>query len=202
MKTQKFFSSVLLMSAFCLRAFATIHTVQVANFSFTPGSFSASVGDTVRWQWVSGSHTTTSTSVPSGAGTWDAPMNSSNPTFSYVILFAGTYNYKCTPHGFTGTFTATVAGIEENEVTNFLLKDLFPNPVVKDAHLVFETKESVNLILVVYDLSGKKVQEYFTKSEAGESKFEFDTSLLPAGNYIYSLVAGNKKITRKFSVVK
>jgi plastocyanin len=42
----------------CVCAFnvkATIHTVQVANFQFTPASINTvSVGDTVRWIWVRG----------------------------------------------------------------------------------------------------------------------------------------------------
>jgi len=67
------------------------------------------VGDTVKWVWISGSHTTTSTSVPTDAASWDSPINSSNTSFSYKVTVAGAYDYKCTPHaamGMVGSFTA------------------------------------------------------------------------------------------------
>jgi plastocyanin len=94
-------------------AFATKHVVNVQNFSFTPASIpNVQLGDTIRWVWLSGSHTTTSTTIPSGAATWDSPLNSSNTSFEYKVVVAGTFNYKCTPHasmGMTGSFSTASA---------------------------------------------------------------------------------------------
>ena len=90
--------------------FAVTHTVQVGNYYFNPSSLNVEVGDIVKWVWVQGSHTTTSSSIPGGAASWDAPINSGNQTYSYTVTVAGVYNYVCTPHagmGQTGTFTAT-----------------------------------------------------------------------------------------------
>ena len=90
--------------------FAVTHTVQVGNYYFNPSSLNVEVGDIVKWVWVQGSHTTTSSSIPGGATSWDAPINSGNQTYSYTVTVAGVYNYVCTPHagmGQTGTFTAT-----------------------------------------------------------------------------------------------
>ncbi len=94
-----------------LTAGATTYTVQVANFQFSvPGGSStvnASVGDTITWVWVSGSHTTTcdpaspqgsGNSLPAGAATWNSPINSTNKTFSYKLTVAGVYKYWCIPH--------------------------------------------------------------------------------------------------------
>ncbi len=94
-----------------MSAHATIHTVNVANFSFTPNAVNAIVGDTMQWHWVSGNHTTTSTSVPVGAATWDSPMNSSTQTFQYILTVPGNYSYDCTIHSsiMTGTITVTAA---------------------------------------------------------------------------------------------
>jgi len=89
---------------------ATTHTVQVGNYYFNPNTLNVEVGDTVKWVWVQGSHTTTSTTIPSGAATWDHPINSGSTSYSYKVTVAGTYNYKCTPHaamGHLGSFTAT-----------------------------------------------------------------------------------------------
>jgi plastocyanin len=100
--------SVLMFSAIP-GSFAVVHIIHVGNFYFNPSSISnVNTGDTVRWVWDNGSHTTTSTSVPAGASSWDTPLNSSNTSFEYYPVVAGTYNYKCTPHfamGMTGSFT-------------------------------------------------------------------------------------------------
>lgn len=95
-------------------AFATIHTIQVgtgSGFSFSPSSgLSVQAGDTVEWVWASGTHTTTSGTIPSGAASWNANITSSATTFSYVPTVAGTYNYYCVYHqsmGMTGSFTVT-----------------------------------------------------------------------------------------------
>jgi plastocyanin len=92
-------------------AFATTHEVLVEDFQFTPANLNVNVGDTIKWTWVSGDHTTTSTTIPSGATSWNAPMTSDNTTFLYKITEAGTYNYKCIPHasfGMVGTITASI----------------------------------------------------------------------------------------------
>lgn len=84
----------------------TKYTVTVNSSNFSPNSLNVNVGDTIMWVLGSGNHTTTSTSVPSGAATWDSPINGTTTSFTYVVSVIGTYNYKCTPHGFTGSFTA------------------------------------------------------------------------------------------------
>jgi plastocyanin len=89
-------------------AYATKWIINVQSFSFSPSSLpSVFVGDTVRWAWINGNHTTTSTVIPPGALTWDHPLNVSNQFFEYVPTIVGTYNYKCTPHaamGMVGSF--------------------------------------------------------------------------------------------------
>ncbi|MCW5935433.1 MAG: hypothetical protein KIT45_14225 [Fimbriimonadia bacterium] len=52
------------------------------------------VGDTVRWQWISGSHTTTS-----ATNLWNANLNSVTRTFNFTFNQPGTFNYRCVPHG-------------------------------------------------------------------------------------------------------
>lgn len=85
----------------------------MANFAFTPSSFTINLGDTVKWVWVSGSHTTKSTNIPNGASSWDHAINSSsgNTSFIYVPSVTGTYNYKCNIHPTTmlGSFTVVCA---------------------------------------------------------------------------------------------
>src|SRR5438552_7060576 len=79
-------------------SFATTHLVEVSNFQFSPATVNAVVGDTIKWTWVSGFHTTTSTTVPAGAATWDANIQGAGQTFSYKLTVEGTYNYLCSVH--------------------------------------------------------------------------------------------------------
>jgi hypothetical protein len=58
----------------------------------------------VRWVWINGIHTTTSATIPPSAPIWDHPISVSNQSFEYIPTIVGTYNYKCTPHLFLGSF--------------------------------------------------------------------------------------------------
>lgn len=97
------------------QAQGTTVTITVSSDQFTPNNVSVSVGDSIKYQWVSGLHTTTcdgvfpGTSLPSGAATWDAPMDDLHPVFIYVVTVPGTYNYVCIPHAplMAGQFTAS-----------------------------------------------------------------------------------------------
>lgn len=101
---------VIILSLFLVNGvFAVKHTVNVQNYSFVPANLNVQVGDTIRWVWVNGSHTTTSTTIPGSAPSWDEPINSSNTSYEYRVTVAGVYNYLCTPHSSSqiGSFTAT-----------------------------------------------------------------------------------------------
>jgi plastocyanin len=84
--------------------------VRVQNFTFQPATINAHVGDVIIWRFVNGMHTTTSTSVPAGAQTWNAPIDSSHTQFRYRIQVAGTYQFQCNFHfaqGMVGTINVS-----------------------------------------------------------------------------------------------
>lgn len=109
---------LLLLTCLCFSHWAkgTTHTIQVSNYTFTPTILNnVFVGDTVRWVWINGTHTTTcdqnadpSTYLPTGAATWNALITSTNPEFKYKVTVAGTYQYTCIYHqvDMVGSFTA------------------------------------------------------------------------------------------------
>ena len=115
MKTFTSFVSALILVAvtfISFSSFAVTHTVLVGSFYFNPSNIpNVQLGDIIRWEWVEGNHTTTSTTIPAGAASWDSPMNSGNQVFEYTVTVAGMYNYKCTPHSSIqlGSFTAAGA---------------------------------------------------------------------------------------------
>lgn len=105
---KKLLSLLTLLLLFVVKGYSFTQNVTVANFSFSPSSFTINLGDTVKFTWVSGTHTTTSDTIPSGATAWDQAMNMSATTFIYVPSKAGTYKYHCTFHasfGMVGNFT-------------------------------------------------------------------------------------------------
>src|SRR5437667_4399743 len=88
--------------------------VRVMDFTFQPATISAHVGDVIIWRWVNGMHTTTSTSVPAGAQTWNSPIDSAHTQFRYRLQVAGTYQYQCNFHfaqGMVGTINVTAASL-------------------------------------------------------------------------------------------
>jgi plastocyanin len=95
------------------KVFATNVVVLVGgsnHMSFVPSAASINVGDTITWLYDIGFHTTTSTDIPAGADSWDAPMQSIGDTYSYVPTVPGTYNYVCIYHqnsGMVGSFVVS-----------------------------------------------------------------------------------------------
>jgi plastocyanin len=101
---------------------AATQTVTLSGFTFSPSSFSINLGDTVKWVFVSGTHTTTSTTIPVGATSWNHDINSSpvNTSFTYVPSVAGTYNYQCNIHvgfGMIGSFTVNCSAPTSGQAT-------------------------------------------------------------------------------------
>ena len=171
---------------------AAIHTVTVADFSFTPSSVSATVGDTIRWVWASGTHTTTSTSVPSGASSWNSPIDASNQTFDYVVSTAGTYNYNCAFHPtmMTGTITVTSGtGIADNAAS--LNLGTYPNPFKDRITLTHTSGDAVTILNMV----GEVVAKF--NLEAANTKTVLDLSILPSGVYFVNTVKEGSIIVTK-----
>ena len=139
---------------------ATIHIVQVANFSFTPSTLNIQSGDTVKWVWVSGTHTTTSISVPSGATTWDNPISATSTSFEIQLIFAGTYDYHCSMHPtiMTGTITVTAGtGFSDINVNPNSVK-AYPSPFSNILSISFTVPESGVTKISIYDITGKQIR--------------------------------------------
>src|SRR3954470_18213688 len=119
---------------------ATIHTVQVENFQFTPSTVNAVVGDTMEWVWVEGGHTTTSTTIPNGADGWSSPMNINNKTFSYKLTVPGTYSYWCIPHSPFMAGTIEVTSVLPVTLTAFNI-----TATGKDASIQWHTTNEQNI---------------------------------------------------------
>jgi plastocyanin len=134
--------TVLIIVLIAFNSKATIHTIQVWNgyYQFLPASFTIQLGDTIQWLPLDQPtmvHTITSTSIPSGAATFDYTWQAPADTFfQYIPQVSGFYEYECTPHiafGMTGNFTVNggTTDITENKTTTSLI---YPNPASNFIH--------------------------------------------------------------------
>jgi plastocyanin len=163
---------------------ATIHTVQVANNTFTPQTFSAQVGDTVRWVLQAGAHTTTSTTstIPSGAATWDETMTTIGQTFDYKITVAGNYGYVCTFHtGMAGGFTAASSTGLTEQAPNVVFA-AYPNPFKDKLTITHTGIDHIN----IFNMTGSKISSM--EVSLYDTKTVLELSALPAGVYFVSTV--------------
>jgi len=78
-------------------------TVDVAigdgGLFFSPSSVTIQPGDTVRWTFSSGGHSTTSGSPGMPNNLWDSGIRNQGAVFNHTFPSAGTFPYYCIPHG-------------------------------------------------------------------------------------------------------
>lgn len=95
---------------------AAVIVITQSGANFVPSTVSASVGDSIRWNWGGGGHTVTSGDNCEADGVFDADLSSRFPSFTWVVpaSAAGTaVGYFCVPHCFfymTGTINVAPAG--------------------------------------------------------------------------------------------
>ena len=211
----KFKALLFLLFFFLIPIFSiaqTVHVVEVRNFEFVPINVDIAVGDTVEWQWVEGTHTTTSDST-TGKNVWDEPIDIGHQVFRFVITAPGVHHYHCTPHQsiMVGTITATSVNSvddETNLVENFQLSQNYPNPFNPTTNLEYTIGSRQFVTLKVYNLLGKEVATLVNEEKsAGTYEVIFNSHSgnvrnLPSGIYFYELKAGNLTQTKKMMLIK
>lgn len=186
---------------------ATTWNVNVENFQFSPKTIlSVVVGDVIHFVWVNGGHTTSSSAVPDGAATWDAPINSLTKTFDYTVTTAGTYNYFCKIHGalvMSGSFIA-------NGVVPVILSAFYVSTENNKPFLSWTTQTEINAdyFSVRKSTNGVDFKEIGKVTAAGNSvikrNYSFtDETIEPAINYAYYVLATvNKDGRTQLSPIK
>ena len=206
---------VILLSVFILSsssAFCTIRTITVQSFNFSPLNTIANVGDTIKWQWLDGRHTTTcnntnGTSLPAGAAPWDAPMEGTTPVFMYKVTVLGNYAYNCTFHApsMAGTISVTTAITNLSDIVpdKFNLSQNYPNPFNPVTKINFQIASSGNVKLNVYDISGKSISDLVDQHMTpGSYSVTFDASSVPSGVYFYRLETDLYSEVKRMMLIK
>jgi plastocyanin len=202
MKNINFFSAILMLSLLMISgidSYATRYSIDVRDFEFSPSDLpSIKIGDTIHWEWKSGSHTTTSTTIPSGATPWDNPMDATHLTFNYVPTKAGVYHYKCSVHGsMAGQFTVvSELGIVQN--TQVPKITIYPNPASDKIFVDFTPQEGIFIQrLAIYDMGGKIIREASFNDRSTFPEY-IDLTGIPEGMMVFEFVDNlNRTYIRK-----
>ena len=194
----KILALTLVVFLISLKSFASIHTITVQDFSFNPSNLTVNVGDTIIWQWLNGSHTTTSTTIPSGAQAWNSPMTSAVQQFFYKVTEPGQYNYVCLPHapGMSGMFTAnTTVGITPKPGSKVMGVSIYPNPVERYVTIDLKNIPSGyrNVKIEVYDILGNQYHEADYRVTRDDMKVVIDLEKLNSGFGFINIITNDKK---------
>ena len=196
-------------------ASAAEFTVTVNSNSFSPSNRTINQGDQINWVWGgSGSHTTTH--VPSGGGSvlWNQTINSSNQEYTRTFNTAGVFNYKCTPHGFTGTITVNaVSGILDEPGSGSVpgatsLKQNSPNPFNAATQIEFNLERDGIVQLAIYNILGQRVATLVDGFQTGGFHIAFwdgrsdSGSDVSAGIYFARMVMSGAVMTRKMVLLR
>jgi plastocyanin len=155
---------ILLLIPIADPATAAVTQVNVANFVFTPHHVTIAAGDTVRWVWVSGTHTATSgdTTACTSNGIFDGPVDSAHPSFQFSFASTGEYSYFCRFHcmaGMVGRVTVLInpAAAPEGTFRSPSLLEARPNPFRPGTTLSFRLDQPARVRLEVFDAAGRFV---------------------------------------------
>ena len=194
-------------------SFATTRNISVQNFTFTPLSINAEVGDTIKFQWVNGTHTTTCNGssgsiLPPGATPWNAGINLNNQEYKVVLDAPGLYSYVSTPSApsMIGTILATLTGINptsHNIPEKFALSQNYPNPFNPATTIRFDIAREGIAKLTVYNAVGKEIIELFNENfAAGSYTVNFNAVNLSTGIYFYRLESEGFSEIKKMTLIK
>jgi len=167
-------------------AFANVDTIikiQVVNYQFKPKTVNAKVGDTIRWVWKVGKHTTTSTSVPTNAITWNKPIDVSHTRFTYVVRKAGTYQYRCNFHfslGMVGTLKVTKPLTAE--LNGFVVDDASTNAVL---NWKAKSAQDVSYFSVQRSTDGDNFTEIARVQPDLSNQYKFTDNNSTSSKYVY-----------------
>jgi plastocyanin len=178
--------------------------ITVANFAFSPSAVNdVVVGDTIHWDWVSGTHTTTSTSVPSGAATWNNSITSAIPSFEYEVTVAGVYNYHCAIHtSMLGTFTASGSTGIADKTSVFGALQINPNPAGETVNVSFSPANSFKGSVQLRNIIGNTLWKSESDFNAGPNRLEISLANIPKGLYFIELRDNKNNRTVKRLIVQ
>lgn len=125
---------------------ATIHEVEVTNFSYIPSELTIEDGDTVRYLWIEGNHPTVSgVDGENDEVFMSFPMNSGSTVFDLVLPGPGTYPYFCAFHfqdGMVGSITVNADPSQEGPCGDLFFSEYVEGSSFNKALEIYNPTES------------------------------------------------------------
>jgi plastocyanin len=195
------------------------HVITVRSFEFDPDSLSIVVGDTITWQWESGSHTTTNglSSDPGDnpGALWDEPINSTSTSFTRAFDLTGSFPYFCRPHELLGmkgkivVETSSTGTDDSPGAGRFAFRPAVPNPFSGSVALGLRAGRGLRVEVAVYSVTGRRVRVLHTGPAGGPSStYVWDGRNdegrpVPSGLYFIRAVSSTGEvITQRVSLIR
>ena len=95
-------------------------------------------------------------------------------------------------------------GVEDHDFYDNMQLSAYPNPAVNQTNIAYNLNEDMdNVILIVYDMTGKEVyNKNFGSQVKGSYNVSLDASEFTSGNYFYSLISDGNRLTKRMVFVK
>ncbi len=93
---------------------------------------------------------------------------------------------------------------ENNNIPgSFELSQNYPNPFNPSTTIKFSIPQTEKVVMKVYDMLGREVANLLNETKsAGNYTVSFDASKLASGVYVYSIQAGDFKVSKKMMLLK
>ncbi len=127
--------------------------------------------------------------------------------YSYLdkSLTSGTYEYRLKQIDFSGKYEYSKA-VEvkvSNKPSGFQLSQNYPNPFNPSTKINFNTAQSGNVSLIIYNVLGQQVRTLVNGfMEAGEHTINFSAEGLQSGLYFYKLQSSGMNEVKKMTLLK
>ena len=122
----------------------------------------------------------------------EADMNINPYNDAYAVRLDNNLNY--TPIGVTGN---------SNIVPDkFVLYQNYPNPFNPKTSIKYEIPKEAQVILRIYDITGREILQTTEYKQAGSYSYTFDGTNYASGLYLYKLETGNYVETKKMLLIK
>jgi hypothetical protein len=106
-------------------------------------------------------------------------------------------------HRFIAGYSTSVQRVDDAVPSGFALEQNFPNPFNPTTEIRFAVGKAGFTTVRVYDMLGREVAQLVNQElEAGSFTATFDAASLPSGTYVYEIVSGGVRLTKKMMLLK
>ncbi len=152
--------------------------------------------------------TFTNTSTGASSYSWNFGDLSSSSATAPVHAYAANGSYVVTLIASNGTCSDTTTinvtmSVGIQEILTLAGVNLYPNPVNEVATIEVNLNEATNIVVTIYDITGKAVANVFEGTmSAGVTALNVNTSELTEGIYFTTIASKNANKTLKMVVIK